>query len=234
MEPTIPARFDWLSISADYEPGELVGDLSQRLSLEPRNTRALNGYQRAVGLFRGEEIACRVQWSDEGRPNVLATGFPSQLVYEVVRERFPKYSVARADVALDFEEADWFEVAHTAMRRLSHERGIKHHIRGDWETPNSPDGRTTYSGALGKSTIVRRLYEFRKCHGYGLPVRYEVEIKPQSKHKHRYCGIGPIEMLQMDGYSVELLRRLGFAIERLRVTNQSPKVLQNAWFQHLM
>jgi hypothetical protein len=234
LEPSLPTRYDWFSVSVEAEPAHLVGVYSRELQAEPRNVRALNGYQRAVAMYRGQDEEVRVQWSDVGRPNVLATGFPSQRVYELTTQHFPRYSLARGDVCVDFEDADMFEVAHGAMRRLSHERGIKHHLRGDWETPGSPDGRTTYSGALGKSTVVRRLYEFAKCHGYGLPVRLEIEVKPQSKHKHRYAGLGPIELLQTDGYTVELLRRLGYTLERLRLTRETPQTLAEQWFSHLV
>lgn len=234
MHTTLPARYDWFSVSLDYEPGDLVGTFAKALEAEPRNVRALNGYQRAVALYLGEEPELRVQWSDTGSPNLLATGFASQRVFDLTRQHFPAYRLARGDIAVDFPDAELFEVAHSAMRRLSHERGIKHHIRGDWETPGSPDGRTTYAGALGKSTVVRRLYEFIKCHGYGLPVRYELEVKPPSKMKSHYACMSPIEVLQTDGYSVELLRRLGYSIERLRIERESPQSLENKWFTHLV
>jgi hypothetical protein len=196
--------------------------------------RALNGYQRSVGLFVGDDERCRVQWSDQGAPNVLATGHSAQRVYEIAAEKFPAYRLARGDVCIDFDDADMFEVMHSAMRRLSHERAIKHHIRGDWETPGSPDGRTTYAGALGKSAIVRRLYEFVKCHGYGLPVRYEIEIKPSSKVKGHYACLDAVFLVQSDGYSVELLRRLGYTIDRLRITDEHPRELASNWFRHLV
>lgn len=233
MEPTLPARYDWFSASADYEPSALVDRFGKQLQAEPRTVRALNGYQRAVGLFRGDAEEVRIQWSDSGRPNILATGFPSQAVFEIMRAWFPGYALARGDVAIDFDDQDVFEVAHAAMRRLSHERGIKHHIRGDWETPGSPDGRTTYAGALGQSSVVRRLYEFAKCHGYGLPVRFELEIKPPSKAKHRYACLDAVAMVRSDSYAVELLRRLGMSVERLAITRDPPPRHLNAWFLHL-
>lgn len=233
MQPIDPTcRYDWFSASFDYEPAELVSGYATALKAEPRNVRALNGYQRAVGMFWGDDEQVRVQWSDTGRPNILATGFPSQRVFEIAKERFPSYSLARGDVCVDFDDEDIFEVAHAAMRRLSHERGVKHHIRGDWETPGSPDGRTTYAGALGKSVVVRRLYEFAKCHGYGMPVRFELEIKPHSKAKHRYACLDAIELFKSDGYAVEFLRRLGYSVERMVITRDPPPQFR-AWFAHL-
>lgn len=233
MADTLTVRFDWFSVTADYEPGELVDTYARLLQAEPRNVRAVNGYQRAVGLFLGDQEEVRVQWSDTGRPNIVASGYPSQRVFEVTKARFPSYALARGDVAVDFDDADVFEVAHGAMRRLSHERAIKHHIQGDWETPGSPDGRTTYAG-VRKSAAFRRLYEFAKHHGYGAAVRFEVEFKPPSKQKAHYAGMGPLELLQCDGYAVELLRRLGFGVDRLRIAREAAGATPNAWFAHLV
>ena len=144
--------------------------------------------------------------------------------------KFPNYGLARGDVAIDFDDADQFEIIHAAMRTLSHQKGIRHSIIGDWETPGSPRGRTTEAG-VRSGRRYRRLYEFSKAHGYGLPVRYELECKPDSRHKQRYALLSPIELLRSDSYSVELLRRLGINLDRLtiaRIDDRQP----GAWFTH--
>lgn len=235
MSRPLPSlRVDWFSASVPDEPGPMVGWFAERLEGEPRNVRALNGYTHACAVMVGQEERVRVQWSNEGRPNVLARGANAHQVFELVRGRYLDYSVARVDVAVDLDDADWFEVIHGTMRRLSHERQIKHHIRGDWETPGHPDGRTTYAGALGKSAVVRRLYEYAKCHGYGMPVRYEIEIKPPSKYKASYAGKSALDLFCSDGYSVELFRRLGFATDRYMVALRERETPAARWFTHLV
>lgn len=223
------ARYDYFSATADYEPELLVETFARMLDAEPRSRRAFNGYTHAIGIHRADDPEVVIQWTDGGRPNILADGFPSQRIYELTRRHFPNYGLARGDVAVD--DLSTFEVAHAAMRTLSHEKSVRHSIIGDWETPGSPSGRTTESGSRS-GRRYRRLYEYAKCHGYGPAVRYEFECKPDSKHKHRYV-LSPIELLQTDSYSVELLRRLGIAMDRL-VIGTTPPVEPHAWFLHLV
>lgn len=233
MTPTLPARYDWFSVTAEYNPSTLLDGYLQHLNGEARTVKPRNGYTHAFGVFIGQDAEVVVEYSPIGAPHVLATGYASQRIYEITRDHFPRYQVARADVAIDFDHDDWFEVIHSQMRSLSHQRGVKHHLRGDWETPGHPDGRTTYAGSLGKSTVVRRLYEFSKCHGYGLPVRYEIELKPKSKHKQRYALMSPIDVIRSDAYSVELLRCLGYSMERIVVHEGEKPPSTAAWFKHL-
>jgi hypothetical protein len=234
MALTIPSlRIDWFCASITAEPADLVDRFSKHLNAEPRLVRTLNGYTHAVGLFVGQDERVRVQWSDTGRPNILATGANAHAVFDYARARLTDYSISRVDVAVDLDSGDWFEVIHGAMRRLSQERQIKHHLHGDWETPGSPDGRTTYSGTR-KSAMFRRLYEYAKCHGYGEPVRYEIEIKPNSKMKSHYSTLSALDLFQSDAYSVELFRRLGFHTDRYRIVERSTATPQSAWFTHLV
>ena len=231
--PTLPARYDWFSVSAHYNPSTLLDGYLAEVGGEPRTIKPKNGYTHAVGLFKTEHPEVIVEYSAKGSPHVLATGYSSQRVFEVTAERFPHYSLARGDVACDFDHADWFGVIDPLMLALTLERGITNDIRGDWDTPGSPSGRTRYAGRIGKSTVVRRLYEFSKHHGYGPAVRFEIEVKPQSKHKHRYAGMSPVDLMRSDGYAVELLRRLGISLDRLRVGRGEPPPLHSQWFLHL-
>lgn len=229
MGTTPTARYDYFSATADYEAATLIGTFSKLLEAEPRSRRAFNGYTHAVGLHIADDPEVVIQWSDGGRPNILADGFPSQRIYELSRRHFPCYGLARGDIAVD--DLSTYDIAHATMRTLSHERSIRHSIIGDWETPGSPAGRTTESGSRS-GRRYRRLYEFAKHHGYGPAVRYEFECKPDSKHKHRYV-LSPLELLATDAYSVELLRRLGVSLDRLTISTVA-QVEPQAWFMHLV
>jgi len=233
MEPTLTARFDYFRAAIAAKPQVLVDGYAGALRLEPRTARALYGYTSAVGLHRGDDPELIVFFGGEV-PLIQASGYAAQSVYEVTKKIFPDYRPSRLDVAVDFPEADWFEVIHKLMRTLSHQRGTKHSIMGDWETPGSPDGRTVYSGSR-TSVAYRRLYEFRKYHGYGPHVRYELEIKPKHNVRNFYAGMGPREILATDGYTVELMRRLGVHIDRLKLTPEERGVPDlERWFAHLV
>lgn len=108
---------------------------------------------------------------------VSVTGSHSERVRDSVQHWDAK--LLRADVALDFDGAQYFPQIAVDLVNLAKEKKIKTSTVGDWA--QQIGGRTLYIGSR-QSTYMIRLYEKYKqkgvdCGGSEL-VRLELEIKP--------------------------------------------------------
>jgi hypothetical protein len=221
LQHDITHRFDWYSASIDTGWAMLATRLSEAFRVEPVSVRATNSFTHALAFSNGARGGARLQWKDKQRPFVESRGAAGQTLYEMLQDRYlGDYAPARLDAALDFHHPDWFEVISPAMLKLSMQRGVTNDIRGDWDTPGSPKGRTRYAGSFA-AAICRRLYEHAKCHGFGNATRYELQVKPSSRTKASYSGLSAIEVIQRDSYSVTLLRTLGLDLALIRSPRSS-------------
>ena len=210
---------DALTSSVDMPLAELVAVLNGALGTTERPARTLPGmgYQHAAELVNPETLARRalvMYGAAHTRPLVYAMGvedYDSPALYDALtRHCTPYWTPSRIDVALDFYEAPAFDVLAGHLIDLAKSRGIKLNTQGDWIRG---EGRTLYVGAR-TSAMMLRLYEFRAHHGYGPPVRLELEIKAKPAHRLRIAAMAPGELLRMSPIAHETLKRIGIDGER--------------------
>lgn len=118
----------------------------------------------------GSGVYVSVMGSHSGRVRdaVLSAGWAGVLI--------------RADVALDFNGADYFDLLSDDLIALAKTKGLKTATVGDWV--QGVDGRTLYVGSRTSAFMIR-LYEKYKQRGVDTggdeTIRLELEIKP---YKH--------------------------------------------------
>jgi hypothetical protein len=232
IEHTI--RFDWYSATVMADYSDLWMKITKWMDADPQPHRPMFGFEHAIGFFKGERRCALLMWSKQGDPHVQASGWEAQQLFEMLERHFAgRYSVARADCAVDFSAVGWFDVVQAQMLRQSLSMQVTNHMLGDWDTPGSPVGRTRYAGRR-TSKFYRRVYEHKKLHGYGADGRYEVECKPPSREKQAFAGMTASQMLRLDLYSVRLLRSIGIDIRRLRPGIDERPDFPGRWFQVLV
>lgn len=210
----VACRFDYYRASLDI-PVEQAVDLVRRASgVELSQGRGMFSFVRGVDFKDDASTRASVFWSDDRSPLVQASGVYAQKLFDCVSVvGAERIRLARADVALD-GAAGAFEIVDSVLREVALARNVETSLRGDWDTPGSPSGRTRYVGSR-QSFRFRRLYEFAKCHGFGAPWRYELEVKPTTAYKAVYGAMSPIDVLRADDLSRRVLFRLGVDLSRL-------------------
>ena len=217
MDPRTPPNppslgLDYLGATVrGVPPMGLIGTLSDVLRAEPRTEVAPRGYgyRQAVALRRGDELAALVLADPQRDPFVIAQGYRAPDVQACLTAEAPQSSAARKDVAVDLDDPDWFDVAFQQAVALANRGNLTTDMRGDWMSPGSPKGRTFYVGARTSVNLIR-IYEFRKCHGYGPHVRIELEHKPQRPaDKDWLFAAQPRDVIARSRTMCELLRLIG-------------------------
>lgn len=215
-EGCVSLRFDYYRASVDADLERLVDLVRRSVGCELREVRGLYSYERGLDFVSDSQVSASVFYG-AGRPPLLqASGVCAQAVYEAVSVvGLDHLSLARADVCVDSASGS-FESADSVLREIALSRNVGTSVRGDWDTPGCPAGRTRYVGSR-LSFRFRRLYEFLKFHGYGSPWRYELEVKPTSAYKAIFGAMGPADILRSDDLSRRFLNRLGVDLSRLVV-----------------
>lgn len=210
-------RFDYYRVSVSEDLDRVLDLIRRAVGSDRVSGRPMFGYERGFNFLKDGAIVASVFHSCNKRPLVQASGAFAQLVYMALqvipRDRI---ALARGDICVDSVSGD-FEIIDSVIRDLALARGVCTSVRGDWDTPGSPAGRTRYVGAR-ESFRFRRLYEYFKCHGVGAAWRYELEVKPTSSFKDSYGAMCPAEILRADDFSRKVLFSFGVDLTRLVVS----------------
>jgi hypothetical protein len=245
------AQFDYYSAAVDARPDALIPAILERYSFASLDyEKAVNGYETAIKIHRGDNSLCRVQWGGNtgGMVQVRATGENSPQLAEIVRELWPEHRVQRADVCEDYSEPDVFDTLCSHAWWISEKHGLSANQLGDWER-GDPDnkGRTLYIGSR-RSLAYLRVYEKGKQRGSqsakdGLSLatdfdhaRAECEIKPQNKiQAFQLAKISPRKLWAvtdwLNEYSMILFRK---NMERIRLTRVSKTSSDELILAHML
>lgn len=209
-------RFDYYRASVDVSVDRVVDVVRRAVGVDCVSRRGLFSYERGVSFVLDDLEVASVFYSAGRAPLAQASGVFAQKLYDqLLPLGLDRLSLARADVSLDSSSGD-FELIDSVVREVALARNVETTLRGDWDTPGSPAGRTRYVGSR-QSFRFRRLYEFAKWHGYGAAWRYELEVKPTSDFKLLYGAMNPMEILRADDFSRRVLNRLGVDLSRMVV-----------------
>ena len=143
---------------------------------------------------------------------VLSSSACDQRV-DMLRRMYP-HRVSRADVAVDFDRAGYFDEVYPVLHAMAEcfkPRPVQTSVAGDWLTPlTSParGGRTLYLGAR-KSPMLFRLYEKGYEQAAKHPdqtfsmdwVRGEFQVRPHSRDKARASAFEPIEFACLTSFA---------------------------------
>lgn len=177
-------RFDYYQAGIEARPHDVVDHLGGSFDMsDVVPVRAMNGYEQAVSVQRGEHKLATISWGGNTGERVLVkgTGEDSPDIANVIRAKWPRHRVVRADVCEDYDEEGAFSVLSGMALNVADQHRIKVEHRGDWHRAEA--GRTLYLGSR-QSPMYMRLYEKGKqLQGEGLDsaspdhVRVEFEVK---------------------------------------------------------
>jgi len=196
--PLESPRFDWMQATVREDPQEIWEVLSGTLGAEVSDTaRGLNGYEKSRVLTRNGESLARVLYGGQnGWPNVVASGAPTDDFVPVLRAAYPCHVVTRMDSAQDFDGEGGYDALQALMLALSDATGITRNVQES--VRNGVRSRTTYLGAPS-SRIRVRAYEkgrMEQQEGRSAPdhwVRLEAQIRPTGDARAASAGVGPVE-----------------------------------------
>ena len=210
------AKYDYFSVSTYAPHDAVIGHLLHAVDLSDISPiTPQNGFKRAVKIHRGSTIVCVVSWenTDGVSCNIRASGHHSVEIERILRSYFSTsgdvYWATRIDVCEDISREGYFDTITRLAIEFAKRKGKKISYQGDWARGIE---RTLYIGSR-KSEIMLRIYE--KGQQLGLDphhVRYEVEIKPNSKNKERrkeLVSMHPGQLLFL-GVSGKFLNYIGW------------------------
>jgi len=127
--------FDWYQAGIEAPSEVVIGHLSTALDLadvEPATPK--NGYAQAVKLVRGSHSLAEVSWGGNtgGRVLVKGSGSDSPEIARILREKWRRHQVVRADVCEDFDEPHAFEILSGMLIKVADQHRLKVTHYGDW------------------------------------------------------------------------------------------------------
>lgn len=158
---------------------------------------------------------------------VQATGGAAQHVADVLRRAWPDHTVARVDVACDFDEPGCFGRLWRAVddeRKGRAGKPIAAELAGDWL--DAVNGRTFYAGGRSSAYRVRvyeKGHEQRSKHPdqtFSLDwTRVEAQVRPKGAGKRTAAQLAPEALFAWTPFGAAVLR----AVARLKLEPQAPK-----------
>jgi hypothetical protein len=204
---TVPYRVsvDCVSATVNDEPEALCRTLNELLGTSPFAGRPLPGlgYAHAAALTTESNHvrALLMHGGQHDKPHVYAIGkeaYDSPALYEALRGSYEgRWLPSRLDLALDLDHPEAFDLVVPQFIAAADRRDMKLGQMGDW---HRGQGRTLYVGAKSSRTLIR-VYEFNACHGYGVPCRIELQLRPKSTTRDFIATRTPTELL----YSSEVI-----------------------------
>lgn len=226
-------QFDYYGCNIPQPHAHVLAHLasqSERLGLVGQEeSYGRNGYKRKVEFLTPDGLR-HLEVAYGGNPGtyVRGSGCLAAPVAEIVRAWSPDHKVSRFDVCLDVSGQGLFSEMKALALGVAAECGIKTSLRTD---PLHPEqGETLYLGSRN-SPMFGRIYQkgheqdARGNKGQDLNlVRYELEVKPQTRDKAAFSKISPDEAAGYARWSRQLVK----ALTEMDVTPiQRAKVLQN-------
>lgn len=184
--------FDWFSVAVEASFQHLLAVLDSSFpSFDFAEVAPRSGYDQAFNiycdgfvfqaLFGGSNVGTRMMLVSSGaNAEPFRKFFLEAFCFDPVS--FVRYDpvLVRADVAVDFEEADIFHTLTDILTKVSDDNRLKRSCLGDWISSDDAKGRTLYVGSR-QSPVMARLYEKGKTLVDKRPnlCRLELEIKPK-------------------------------------------------------
>lgn len=178
---------------------ELVGRFFESLDYDLEPIAPVSGYRYAYSVSRSSVTHGRIQWGGDNVGSdvyVSIMGSDSGLVRDAVLSAGWNCSLLRADVALDFDGADYFNSIAADLVDTAKTRRLKTSTVGDWI--QQKEGRTLYVGSR-TSVFMMRLYEKYKQKGIDThgeqTVRLELEIKPTKSARKKSFDLSALDLV---------------------------------------
>lgn len=212
-------QFDWYQATLNASKDDVLEALS---SWQPyadlRPMKPCNGYTHGAELVLGDNSLVSAFWggvNGDASTHCKATGRNSIAFAEFARSKFPDHQVSRADVAIDYQEADSFKRLSALLIKYAKGSRLKTGVAGDWIKGNG--GKTLYLGSRTSSAYLR-LYEKGKQVGLDANphwTRCELEVKPGKKDGKEWLATAtPLEIWGASRWSIDiaaLLDKAGIA-----------------------
>ena len=204
---------DCVSATVHDDPEALCRRLNELLGTSPFAGRPLPGlgYAHAAQLVTESNHvrALLMHGGQHDHPHVYAIGkeaYDSPALYEALRASCEgKWSPSRLDIALDLDHPGAFDLVVPQFIAAADRRDMKLSQMGDWHRGK---GRTLYVGARSSRTLIR-VYEFNACHGYGVPCRIELQLRPKSSTREFIATRTPTELLYSSDVINAVMTTLG-------------------------
>jgi hypothetical protein len=213
---------DCISATVDAQPDFLVRNLGQLLGTSPVPGRPLPGlgYAHAAQLVTEGNVckALVMSGGTHSKPHVYAIGreaYDSPAVYRALRDGWNgQWLPSRIDVALDLDHAEAFDLVVPEFIAAAVRRDMTLSQMGDWHRGK---GRTLYIGARSSRTLVR-VYEFHDCHGYGVPCRIELQLRPRTSARQVIAETSPHDLVYSSDVVNAVITGLGLELEASAIT----------------
>lgn len=199
--PTYTITLDYLAAHVEAEVEAVVTRLSEHLGTFPRLARGMHGYTHCAELCSGDDVWCRVFYSQDGTPWIQASGSNSQPVENALRALGLRYRVTRKDAALDLYDAEWFPILTAVSKRYATEGStpLKVEHAGDWQYARK--GRTLYVGSRQSRRFLRLYEKGRKEQLDPNWIRAEVQVNAQSQDEgYQLAEMTPAQIWTMHAY----------------------------------
>lgn len=195
--------FDWYACSIESSPESVIQgiwDHYPHATLEV--ARPKNGFSHADSLtLPSGEVVCTFMYGRASQyPFVFSSGAHADQFSRVVRHVFPEHMLARADVAIDFEEPGAYLSLFDQGIKAAESVAVSTRYVGPALSEKSVDcsaGRTLYLGSRS-SVGMMRIYEKGKKDSPDRPdwVRVEFEFKPKNAEaRYHYASASPLEII---------------------------------------
>lgn len=204
--------FDWYQAGIEAKPEVVVDHLCGSFDLaDVQPAIPKNGYATAVKVVRGEHCLAEVSWGGNTGKRVLVkgSGSDSPAVASILRAKWPRHQVVRADVCEDYNEPQAFDALSSMLINVADQHRLKVTHYGDWH--RGEDGRTLYVGSR-QSCVYLRLYEKgHQMRSKGLDsasldwVRLEVEVKAkQQVARYHLSQLEPDEFMGCSEWTTQI------------------------------
>lgn len=209
------AKYDALALTLEANPENVINHLTSEIDLtSAQRINPLYGFQNGASIKRGSLHFANVFWGGEGNEgltHVRHEGSQAGQTYTSLQNYISTngifYKATRMDACEDFIEEGLFDRLAKQMKQFALDNRLKIGTRGDWERGIE---RTLYIGSR-QSEVYVRLYEKGGKHGTDPNwIRYETEVKPQTRDRQvSVAAMNPNEILFM-GMSGRMLNHLGW------------------------
>lgn len=195
---TPAASFDWYQASIHEPENNIIEAVSDHFSASFAPSRGIAQYDNAIAFYVPifDDPICELSWGGNqgASPHIKATGQFAPEVARLVKEAWPKHSVARADSCYDFVGAGLYDKLRPLLNACHVNFGVWRNEMGFPE-----NGRTFYLGSP-KSPVRLRCYEKdkeRQAKGFDFTpghLRLELQVRPRTREKPHYAALTAAEI----------------------------------------
>lgn len=196
-------RFDWYGASVMALPEQVEAAVLAQFGGSFMGEAAKHSFAYAQ---RHEPTRARMMWGGRNPlPFLEGSGDDAPRVVELLRSEFPGHRVARADVALDYDERGAFD------RLVSIVSPIADQAKVGRTFIESDTGRTLYRGARSSDVQIRIYEKGRKELGAGRAgvsedwCRLELQVRPRKERKALCGSLSEAQMFGVARWSRDVL-----------------------------